>query len=259
LPLPEASLPAHVFSLSESAIEKHHETTPEDLFEHNRNHFMRTYPKGLRVSSSNLDPSVFWRKGVQMVALNWQRWDAGMMLNEGMFAGSGGWMLKPQGYRSSDKSSSGTTQAQAIAHRTLNLVVTIYAGQDLPLPEGDDKPDGFHPYVKCELHVEEKEERTGGQVTGGGKVKDGEYKCRTQYKGKGTNPDFGGEVLKFSGIEDVVEELSFVRSVSILASLLPSLMQLIWSIRALHSRHALHLPRSYVCHYYTINNNVLTY
>lgn len=27
---------------------------------------MRAYPKGLRVSSSNLDPAIFWRQGVQM-------------------------------------------------------------------------------------------------------------------------------------------------------------------------------------------------
>jgi hypothetical protein len=29
--------------------------------------------------------------------LNWQETDEGMMLNEGMFAGTGGYVLKPQG------------------------------------------------------------------------------------------------------------------------------------------------------------------
>ena len=33
-----------------------------------------------------------------MVALNWQSWDKGMMLNEGMFAGEQGWVLKPDGF-----------------------------------------------------------------------------------------------------------------------------------------------------------------
>jgi hypothetical protein len=58
---------------------------------------MRTYPSGLRVNSSNLDPTVFWRKGIQIVALNWQNWDEGMMLNEAMFAGTSGYVLKPEG------------------------------------------------------------------------------------------------------------------------------------------------------------------
>ncbi|KAH6706196.1 PLC-like phosphodiesterase, partial [Verticillium dahliae] len=60
-------------------------------------------PQRARFDSSNPDSSLFWRKGVQMVALNWQYLDEGMMLNEGMFAGEQGWVLKPPGYRDADK------------------------------------------------------------------------------------------------------------------------------------------------------------
>lgn len=175
---------------------------------------MRVYPKGLRISSSNLDPSVFWRKGVQMVALNWQSCDEGMMLNEGMFAGTGGWVLKPPGYRSEKGSQSGTVlsggQASAVAHKTLDLTITVFAAQDIPLPDRDDKSDGLRPYVKCELHVETSEERTGEPIKGKGRAKEGEYKRKTKAR-KTTHPDFKGEKLEFIGIPGVVDELSFLR------------------------------------------------
>lgn len=216
---PEATVPTHVFSLSEKKLMEVHESQGPTLFSHNRNFLMRAFPSGMRVSSSNLDPSVFWRKGVQMVALNWQKWDEGMMLNQAMFAGSGGWVLKPQSYRSDTSGPvtkvSDESQADAIVHKTLSLSIEIFAGQNLPLPVGDSKPDGFRPYVKCELHVEKPEERTGAPIEGGGKSKEGEYKLRTKTS-RGIEPDFGGERMDFVKIPEVVEELSFVRYVEIL-------------------------------------------
>jgi phosphatidylinositol phospholipase C, delta len=94
---PEATMPGHVFSVSEKGIIEVHERDSAGLFHHNRHFLMRAYPSGLRFLSTNLDPVPYWRKGVQMVALNWQVWDEGMMLNEGMFAGSKGYVLKPEG------------------------------------------------------------------------------------------------------------------------------------------------------------------
>jgi len=94
---PEAAMPTHIFSLSEGGVMEVHEKQRKALFDHNRHFLMRAYPSGLRIRSSNLDPAVFWRKGIQIVALNWQNWDEGMMLNEGMFAGTGGYVLKPVG------------------------------------------------------------------------------------------------------------------------------------------------------------------
>lgn len=76
---PEASMPTHVFSLAEKAVAELHEKEAKQLFEHNRKYMMRAYPSGLRIGSSNLDPAGFWRKGIQIVALNWQNWDEGMM------------------------------------------------------------------------------------------------------------------------------------------------------------------------------------
>lgn len=215
LTAPEATLPTHVFSLSEKKLMEVHASSGPTLFSHNRTYLMRAFPSGMRVRSDNLDPSVFWRKGVQMVALNWQRWDEGMMLNEGMFSGSSGYVLKPRGYLGTSTSSavppaSNESQADAIAHRTLTLSIEIFATQGIPLPLGDTRPSGFHPYVKCELHVETPAERTGGPIERGGKAKEGEYRWRSRTM-KGREVDFGAEKVEFKEIPGVVEELSFLR------------------------------------------------
>lgn len=56
---PEASMPTHIFSLSEGTVEEVHDKNAQLLFEHNRRYMMRTYPSGMRIQSSNLDPPVF--------------------------------------------------------------------------------------------------------------------------------------------------------------------------------------------------------
>ncbi|CAO2656548.1 Nn.00g053510.m01.CDS01 [Neocucurbitaria sp. VM-36] len=207
LDAPEASIPTHVFSLSEKALMEVHETNPGGLFTHNKHFFMRAYPKGLRLNSSNLNPSVFWRAGVQIVALNWQRWDGGMMQNEAMFAGTAGWVLKPEGYRSTSQE---VTQRTAIPHHTLDLSIEFLAGQDIPLPPEEDDPKDFKPFIKVELHVEKHEERNAEPIPGAGKSQKGEYKKKTKTY-RTTNPDFGREIVKFEGVHGVTEELTFVR------------------------------------------------
>ncbi|KAA8568088.1 hypothetical protein EYC84_008498 [Monilinia fructicola] len=201
-----ATKPSHIFSVGEKVILELHAEKREQMFAHNRDFFMRAFPAGSRFDSSNLDPSVCWRKGIQMVALNWQTLDEGMMLNEGMFAGSRGWILKPPGYRSEDATSD---VCAAIPYKTLDLKISIFAGQQIPFPEGETEK-GFHPYVKCELHVESQQELDGQPIENGGKAKEGEHKHKTAYK-SGSKPDFEGETLHFEGIRNVVEELSFLR------------------------------------------------
>ncbi|KAK3296017.1 uncharacterized protein B0H64DRAFT_417585 [Chaetomium fimeti] len=219
----EATMPTHIFSLSEKGVMEVHEKSALELFEHNRRYLMRTYPSGLRIRSSNLDPVVFWRKGIQVVALNWQNWDEGMMLNEGMFAGTSGYVLKPEGYRMTKHLPATTTptpppatnpQAVAVRHYTMDLTLEILAAQSLPLPPGDEKESSFRPYVKVEIHVEEPGERHGAAgadaVPADGREKEGEYKAKTKSM-KGCDPDFGGQALRFDAVPGVVPELSFVR------------------------------------------------
>jgi hypothetical protein len=196
-----------VFSLSENTLKEVRETNAAGLFNHNKHFFMRAYPKGTRLTSSNLNPSKFWRAGVQIVALNWQRWDGGMMQNEAMFAGTPGWVLKPEGYRSSSQEA---TQKTAIARHNLDLSIEFLAGQDIPLPPEESDPKDLRPYVKVELHVESYEERNAERVAGDGKADKGANKKKTRTQ-RTANPDFGREILKFENVHNVTEELTFVR------------------------------------------------
>lgn len=69
------------------------------LISHSRRHLRRVYPKGLRVASGNQNPLTQWQNGSQIVCLNWQKYDIGMQLNEAMFVGTPGWVLKPSNMR----------------------------------------------------------------------------------------------------------------------------------------------------------------
>ncbi|KAJ6443887.1 1-phosphatidylinositol-4,5-bisphosphate phosphodiesterase 1 [Purpureocillium lavendulum] len=204
---PQAKKPTHIFSISESRIlelyRKHH----QEVFLHNKNYFMRAFPDVTRIDSSNPDPSPFWRKGVQMVALNWQSLDDGMMVNEGMFAGHKGWILKPPGYQSLDKDAD--SHELAAPGRTMDLDITVFAGHKLPSTGSADggtdnnySGSTIKPLVKVELYVVDKE--TGS--------KESPYKQRTDAR-KSVNPHFGahGKTLHFRAIPKVVPELGFVR------------------------------------------------
>lgn len=214
---PEALIPTHVFSLSETKLLDVCEEQPETIFAHNLKHLMRAYPKGTRLSSSNLDPAPFWRFGIQMVgdlvaclvsvtdtkqvALNFQKPNAAMMLNTAMFEGTGGWMLKPTGYL--------PTQGKQLKPKRvkLDLSVKIFAAQQLG--SDDDTPNAF---IKCELHVESKAEHEQHRIPKDGKSKGGERKLRSAVR-HSRNPDFGGEMLDFGVVHHVCPELSFVRYV----------------------------------------------
>ena len=197
---PSARTPGHIFSINETKILELHNVKQRELFAHNRNFFMRAFPKGMRVDSSNPDPSLYWRRGVQMVAMNWQSGDEGMMLEHAMFANEKGWVLKPPGYRSDE--------GEAVTLHTLDLKITIYGGQHIPLPDGRQRNDtgvvgtggdkDFHPFVKLELHVDKAEEHMYKQKT---------PSCETDH------PDFGkdGVSIEFKDVPNVVEELSFIR------------------------------------------------
>lgn len=205
----EAKVPGHVFSLSENAARAAYVKERDALFEHNRHEFMRVYPYGLRVTSSNYDPTAFWRCGAQIVALNWQNLDKGMMLNHAMFDGEQGWVLKPQGYRGSDPPG-----GVNIVRCQLDLTIEVLAGQGISLPPGDTKEKGFHPYVSCSLHIETPPDEESGSAN----ADDSTDSDKTSYKrttksDSGSNPDFGGQKLQFPTLSGIIEELTFVRYV----------------------------------------------
>ncbi|KAM5380283.1 hypothetical protein ACJZ2D_003565 [Fusarium nematophilum] len=206
----EAKSPPHIFSISENRILELQREQHREMFIHNKGYFMRAFPAGRRIDSSNPDPSLFWRGGVQMVAMNWQYLDEGMMLNEGMFADEKGWVLKPEGYQSSNKAAE--TQSEAAPGRTMNLTVAVYAGQHIPAQAGDAadstrSASTIRPIIKAELHVDKLDDAERD-----GQMQECKYKAKTGV-GKTDHPDFGprGSLLRFLNIPKVVEELSFIR------------------------------------------------
>ncbi|POS82977.1 hypothetical protein EPUL_006191 [Erysiphe pulchra] len=183
-----AQHPAHIFSIGESDLIDLDKNQRQELFTHNRNYIMRTYPAARRVDSSNPRPILFWRRGIQIVAMNWQKLDQGMMLNEGMFSGEQGWVLKPVGYHSNDgnggknsknesetrvsaaapgantlptveasaeaalKAADKNTVVKIIYQDMADIKITILAGQHIPVPI-DTTVKKFYPYICGELHL----------------------------------------------------------------------------------------------------------
>ena len=165
---------------------------------------MRTYPKGLRFSSSNFNPLPFWRAGVQIVALNWQKCDAGTMINDAMFADSGGWILKPSSMRDSKEMHRGLNTYQTL---DLSLKIELIASIDMStLSKKEDKIEdkSSNLYVKCYLHTTS---CMGHDATLSSKHK---QKLKTKTV-KGVYPSFDYEKILFAKVKCVILEMSFLR------------------------------------------------
>ncbi|KAH7334467.1 PLC-like phosphodiesterase [Rhizoctonia solani] len=162
--------PNHIFSFSERAFLKMNKSNHDELFAHNVHCLMRVYPFGLRFGSSNIDPTIFWSRGVQLVALNWQKVDRGMMLNEAMFARTGGYVLKPPGRR--DVNLTGVLAREEKRH--VEVRITILAGQSLPLPE-DEAEDEAERLEKLKKKEEKKKRKEAHSRSNSG-VNEGDAK-----------------------------------------------------------------------------------
>jgi phosphatidylinositol phospholipase C, delta len=229
---PEASIPTHTFSLTDSKAQGLHvdPLNGPAMFRHNKNYLTRIYPRGTRIRSSNYDPTFHWRDGAQMVALNWQRLDQGMMLNEGMFAGYEGWVLKPDGYLRDEKDTTEITatlkSGAQISHsvptrRLVELKVQVFSAQSIPVPHERDPSHAskLKPYVQFELHVDTHGPpglgKSGEQSNADADSEEDASKERERHKRRSKtqrhdSPDFDGECFSWTGI-DVVEKLSFLR------------------------------------------------
>lgn len=224
----DAKRPGHIFSFGEEKIKALHQTQHNGLFVHNQKFLARTYPESLKsfLSSNPNYPTLFWRKGVQMVALNWQVWDTAMELNSAMFDNENGWVLKPPGYRSSTivgdastKRGAAKLQADLKGKKRLELTITVLAGQHLPTPQEPEESTrvdmaavnsvDYRPRVTCFLHVENAGERDPGKAMSKDEIARKTRPARTEQ------PDWGttGARLHFPTVRHVIEELSFVRYV----------------------------------------------
>lgn len=133
----------HLINVSESGLASLMGTSSANIGKHNSKHLMRVYPKGTRISSANLHPVPFWGIGAQICALNWQTFGAALQLNEALFAGSDGYVLKPAALRpgGSGKMDSGKKK---------KLRLRVEGATDIQVPE--DRSDKIVPYVSCTLH-----------------------------------------------------------------------------------------------------------
>ncbi|KAK1991213.1 PLC-like phosphodiesterase [Colletotrichum falcatum] len=152
---PAAQQPGHIFSISEGRGLELATTHAREMFTHNKRHFMRAFPNGTWVDSSNPDPRRFWRKGVQMVALKWRNLDECIMFHEAIADGRTG------------------TEADAAPRRSLELAVTILAGQHICAPDlyhkYHQKNKGLRFFVRCQLHVDTS--LAGGRAANGAAFK----------------------------------------------------------------------------------------
>lgn len=152
----------HIFSFAERRFEalcRRDPATKCELEKHNMHHLMRVYPSGFRVKSTNPDPLAFWRRGAQMVALNWQTHDLGMQINQAMFASGSdqlGYVLKPCELRPAgplDPPTEGSARQENIkVHRKLvRFSVDIISAQQLPQPQGTRPEVTLDPYIEIEM------------------------------------------------------------------------------------------------------------
>jgi phosphatidylinositol phospholipase C, delta len=153
----------HVLSFAERTFESvcgRSSDNKDQLEEHNKKCLMRVYPSGFRVLSDNFDPLKFWRRGVQMAALNWQTYDLGMQLNEAMFAAADdqtGYVLKPEEMRTPAPAYNDLPRRKT--KKLIKFSVDIISAQQLPRPRGLGADTAMNPYIDFEVFTAEDKAR----------------------------------------------------------------------------------------------------
>lgn len=127
---------AHMFSLSERKAERLLRDSYAALVKHNVSHLTRVYPSMTKLSrvtaSANFSPVHLWAAGCQLAALNWQTRDRGMEQNGALFAGSGGYVPKPDALRVRGRIKS-AGEVRVVAH------LRVVSAQQLPHVRRDDE------------------------------------------------------------------------------------------------------------------------
>eukprot|EP00028_Trichosphaerium_sp_Am-I-7-wt_P013405 CAMPEP_0168512318 /NCGR_PEP_ID=MMETSP0405-20121227/2701_1 /TAXON_ID=498012 /ORGANISM="Trichosphaerium sp, Strain Am-I-7 wt" /LENGTH=542 /DNA_ID=CAMNT_0008530747 /DNA_START=528 /DNA_END=2153 /DNA_ORIENTATION=- len=120
-------------SLNEDAAKKL-VNKPKKLINWTQNSFVRIYPKGARVDSSNFMPTSFWMTGCQLVSLNYQTNDLAMQINRALFSLNGGcgYILKPE-YMLKPKQILNPSDAKLAPK--LAFTLTLISGWQLPPPK----------------------------------------------------------------------------------------------------------------------------
>ncbi|KAK9362411.1 PLC-like phosphodiesterase [Lipomyces starkeyi] len=148
--LPESRTLTHCFSFGERSYNSlcKDEEKLSQLEKHNQRHLMRVYPSGFRFTSSNFDPIICWKRGVQMAALNWQTFDLGLQMNDAMFACGErtGYVLKPEELRTVY-----ALHLSTLRRRRVRFCIDVISAQQLPRPKDAKPDDSFDPSVEVEV------------------------------------------------------------------------------------------------------------
>ncbi|KAF4970003.1 hypothetical protein FSARC_2906 [Fusarium sarcochroum] len=156
----------HIFSFMESSFAKHSRAKEQKmaLDIHNMRYMMRVYPDRTRITSNNFDPLIYWRRGVQMAALNWQTFDLGMQLNRAMFDGgkdSSGYVLKPAELRDIQVLPYNSDIAEGKKERSVvSFSIDVISAQQLMRPANLSANKSMDPYVEIEIfHANDKRDK----------------------------------------------------------------------------------------------------
>lgn len=229
--LPESKGYNHVFSLGErrfGSLCKDPDTKAQ-LEKHNMRYLMRVYPSGYRMRSTNPDPLVFWRRGVQMMALNWQTYDLPMQMNEAMFASGSdklGYVLKPRELRESlsiqeEISEPSIHGLGKIQKKLIRFSVDIVSAQQLPRPRGVALDATLDPYVEIEMFSAEDKGKGVASGEGGS-----DASARNGMSGIGSPHRRRTHVVQANGFNPVFND-SFKLS---LETKYPSLVFVRWTV-----------------------------
>ncbi|KAG6006562.1 hypothetical protein E4U21_006860 [Claviceps maximensis] len=214
---PAAKTFNHIFSFMESSFAKHSRTKDAKmaLDIHNMRYLMRVYPDGLRLSSSNFDPLIYWRRGVQMAALNWQTFDLGMQLNNAMFQGGrdeSGYVLKSDELRDIQIQPYNSAIAEGKKERSVvAFTIDVISAQQLMRPANLPANKSMDTYVEVEVfHANDKRDKkeVGSDLT---HAFDSPLKFQTDIiRENGFNPMFANGKFNFT-ITTKHPDLIFVR------------------------------------------------
>ncbi len=231
--LPESKAYNHVFSFAERKFEDicRNQGKKEQLEKHNMRYLMRIYPSGFRMRSSNPDPLAFWRRGAQMVALNWQTYDLGMQMNDAMFASGSdryGYVLKPPELRQSHSRSleehtweDATPGINRVRKKLIRFAVDLISAQQLPLPRGTRPEETLDPYIEIEMFCAE--DKGAGVASGEGGQ---DASARNGMSGIGSPHKRRGTVVQSNGYNPIFND-NFKLS---LETKYPSLVFVRWTV-----------------------------
>lgn len=240
--IPESFTYNHVYSFSERTFDGvcKEADSKVALEQHNVRCLMRVYPAAYRITSSNFDPNKFWRRGVQMAALNWQTYDLGLQMNEAMFAAGTDWtgyVLKPKELRPLHREPlmAGPALPEKKDRKLVRFSVEIISAHQLPRPNGAGSDQTVDPYVELETFCAD-DQAKGVAVGEGGQ----DASARHGMSGIGSPHRRLTRIVSGNGYNPVFRDRLTVSVVT----KFPSLVFLRWTVRSsLDGRYGEKNPR----------------